>query len=105
MRVGVQGALPELFQEIQAVFPLEDIFTPTELQSEFNGSWPSIDRLSAGGKKVLFVTGYDYGPVIDALMFSKCGSLLFWGHPSGACAALALQQTPPAESGGTDPKP
>ena len=66
-----QGVLPELFLEIQLVFPLDTIFTPPELESDYNGSWPSIDQLSAAGKRVLFVTGADYGPDIDPFMFSK----------------------------------
>jgi hypothetical protein len=63
--------LPELFLEIHSIFSLPVIFTPLELESEYNGTWPSIDQLSVSGKKVLFVTGADYGPVIDPIMFSK----------------------------------
>jgi len=63
--------LPELFLEIQLVFPMETIFTPVELEGEYNNTWPSIDQLSAAGKKVLFVTGADFGPLIDPIMFSK----------------------------------
>lgn len=67
----MQGVLPELFLEINSVFPLNAIFTPSDLLVDYNNTWPSIDTLSAAGKKVLFVTGYDYGPIIDPLMFSK----------------------------------
>lgn len=67
----LQGALPQLLLEIQMVFPQPALFTPLELQADYNGTWPSIDTLSAQGKKVLFVTGADYGEAIDSFMFSK----------------------------------
>ena len=70
-RCWLQGVLPELFLEIQTVFPLDSIFTPVDLEKDHNGTWPTIDQLSAAGKRVLFVTGTDYGPVIDPYMFSK----------------------------------
>lgn len=57
--------------EIEHVFPMETIFTPSELVSDFNESWPSIDALSSKGKKIMVVTGWDYGPIIDSMMFSK----------------------------------
>lgn len=63
--------LPKLIAEIQAEFPISTIFTPLELDTVYNNTWPSIDQLSSTGKRVLFVTGYDYGPAIDAIMFSK----------------------------------
>lgn len=63
--------LPQLLQEIKRAFPLKTIFTPPELKHQFNNTWPSIDALSSLGKRVVFVTGYDYGPGIDAIMFSK----------------------------------
>ena len=67
-----QGVLPELLLEIQTIFQHEAIFTPADLEQQFNGTWPSIDTLTAAGWRVLFVTGYDYGKVIDPYMFSKC---------------------------------
>lgn len=77
------GVLPELFLEIHSIFSLPVIFTPLELESEYNGTWPSIDQLSVSGKKVLFVTGADYGPVIDPIMFSKEGrkTVCGWTEP------------------------
>ena len=46
-------------------------FMPLELMTDYNGTWPFIDTLSASGKQVLFVTGYDFGKVIDPIIFSK----------------------------------
>ena len=57
--------------EIESVFPLDLILTPGELARNYNGSWPSVDTLTAKGKHVVVSTGYDYGPIIDSLMFSK----------------------------------
>ena len=63
--------------EIESVFPLDLILTPRELARDYNGSWPSVDTLTAKGKQVVVSTGYDYGPIIDSLMFSKYAPKLF----------------------------
>ena len=74
LRLGplmMQGNVPELMGEIKSVFPMDVIFTPGELLLQYNGSWPSVDTLSSLGKKIILVTGFDYGPIIDTMMFSK----------------------------------
>ena len=62
--------VPALLNLTLSVFPLETIFTPPEL-GLIGGVWPSIDNLVARGKRVMFVSGADYGPAMNTVIFTK----------------------------------
>lgn len=62
--------VPALLNLTLSVFALDTIFTPPEL-GLIGGVWPSIDELVAKGKRVMFVSGADYGLAMNTVIFSK----------------------------------
>lgn len=67
---ALQDMVPALLNLTLSVFPVETIFTPPEL-GLIGGVWPSIDDLVARGKRVMFVSGADYGPAMNTVIFTK----------------------------------
>ena len=68
--VIMQDMVPALLNLTLSSFSLETIFTPPEL-GLIGGVWPSIDELVAWGKRVMFVSGADYGLAMNTVIFSK----------------------------------
>lgn len=73
-------------------FPAGSIYMPADhvrrqaLSGGGNASaaWPSLNELVAGGKRVMFVSGQDYGPGMDGLLFSKSsGEVCGWQVRAG----------------------
>lgn len=65
-----QDVVPALLNLTSSVFPVERIWTPPELVLH-GGSWPSMNDLVAMGKRVMFVSGADYGLAMSQLIFTK----------------------------------
>lgn len=65
--------VPALLNLTLSAFPLDTIFTPPEL-GLIGGVWPSIDELVARGKRVMFVSGADYGLAMNTVIFTKCAT-------------------------------
>ncbi len=68
---AVQGFLPQLMKEIQDGFPAGSIYTPPDHAKHGNVLWPSINDLLLDGKRVMFVSGEDYGPAMAPLIFER----------------------------------
>ena len=66
----MQDMVPALLNLTLSVFPLASIFTPPEL-ALLGGTWPSMNELVARGKRVMFVSGADYGLAMNTVIFSK----------------------------------
>ena len=67
----MQGFVDNLLADIQSVFPVQQIMTPPEHKLRLNGTWPSIDEMSAAGKRVMLVSSSDYGELMFPLIFSR----------------------------------
>lgn len=65
-----QDMVPVLLNLTLSVFPIDTIFTPPELLLT-GGVWPSMDELVARGKRVMFVSGADYGLAMNTVIFTK----------------------------------
>ncbi len=65
-----QDMVPVLLNLTLSVFPIDTIFTPPELLL-IGGVWPSMDELVARGKRVMFVSGADYGLAMNTVIFTK----------------------------------
>lgn len=66
----LQDVVPVLLNLTLSVFPVESIWTPPELVLH-GGTWPSMNELVASGKRVMFVSGADYGLAMSELIFTK----------------------------------
>lgn len=71
---GAQGLIPLLMSRITAHFPAEGIYTPPHHEAGGGGSWPAADAMVAAGRRLLLVSGVDYGPVMHPLIFLKCAA-------------------------------
>ncbi|KAL3139980.1 hypothetical protein ABBQ38_004267 [Trebouxia sp. C0009 RCD-2024] len=80
MDLAAWDMVPALLNLTQSVFPLETIFTPPELVL-IGGVWPSMDELVARGKRVMFVSGADYGLAMNTVIFTKDGTVCGWREP------------------------
>jgi hypothetical protein len=67
----LQGKVPQLLTDILSVFPVDVIYTPVEHTLRPEGPWPSIDDLVRLGRRVLFVSGEDYGVAMQSLIFPR----------------------------------
>jgi hypothetical protein len=68
-----------MLEEIQRAFPLATIYTPPEHAGNSSPSWPSISELLALGKRIMFISGMDYGPPMASLLFErKSGTVCGW---------------------------
>lgn len=71
--MALQGLIPLMLQRISAIFPVGSIYSPADHGSRGSSDWPSIDDMAADGKRVLLLSGVDYGPLMQPLIFDKCG--------------------------------
>ena len=62
-----------MLQRISAIFPVDSVYSPADHGGRGSADWPSIDEMLAAGKRVLLLSGVDYGPVMNPLVFDKCG--------------------------------
>lgn len=92
---ALQGVLPRLLEQIQGAFPLATIYTPPEHAARANKkAWPSMDELLAEGKRVMFVSGEDYGPDMASLLFErKSGTVCGWQVKTNAIKAASVAGT------------
>lgn len=75
----MQGYLPQLLKEIQEAFPAGSIYTPADHASHSNASWPSMNDLLREGKRIMFVSGEDYGAPMTSLLFERSsGTVCGW---------------------------
>lgn len=92
----LQGFLPQLLKEIQDGFPVGSIYTPPDHAKHGGVSWPSIDDLLLDGKRIMFVSGEDYGPAMAPLIFERnngtvCGwQVQYTQHPLGVQPCVSL---------------
>ncbi|KAK9810142.1 hypothetical protein WJX72_005510 [[Myrmecia] bisecta] len=75
------GFVPRLMSRIQEAFPLEIIFRPAELAA-LDGQWPTTEHLLAQGKRIILVSGTDYGSAMTSLIFSRGAATCDWDEPS-----------------------
>ncbi len=76
---NMQGYLPQLLKEIQEAFPVGSIYTPADQASHSNTSWPSMNDLLREGKRIMFVSGEDYGAPMASLLFERSsGTVCGW---------------------------
>ncbi|EIE27018.1 hypothetical protein COCSUDRAFT_83577 [Coccomyxa subellipsoidea C-169] len=82
MDLQTWGFLPQLMKEIQDGFPAGSIYTPPDHAKHGNVLWPSINDLLLDGKRVMFVSGEDYGPAMAPLIFERNnGTVCNWQEP------------------------
>ncbi|CAL8466894.1 g6430 [Coccomyxa elongata] len=82
MDILTWGYLPQLLREIQEAFPAGSIYTPPEHASHSNASWPSMNDLLREGKRIMFVSGEDYGAPMASLLFERSsGTVCGWQEP------------------------
>jgi hypothetical protein len=74
------GVVGRLLEDILSVFPREWIFT-TEDKAAWGDEWPSQQQMLLAGKRLLFVSGYDYGQDMAPLVFSRGQTLCGWNEP------------------------
>lgn len=67
-----QGLIPLLLERITQYFPAASIYSPADHGDRGATDWPSMDEMMAAGKRVLLLSGEDYGTSMDALIFDKC---------------------------------
>ena len=61
-----------MLERISAIYPVDTIYSPADHGSRDSTDWPSIDEMAAAGKRVLLLSGVDYGPSMHPLIFDKC---------------------------------
>lgn len=61
-----------MLERISAIFPVDSIYSPADHGSRGSSDWPSMDEMAAAGKRVLLLSGVDYGPSMVPLIFDKC---------------------------------
>lgn len=66
-----QGLIPLLLERITQYFPAASIYSPADHGYRGATNWPSMDKMMAAGKRVLLLSGIDYGSSMDALIFDK----------------------------------
>lgn len=100
-----------LLEQILAVYPREAIFAPPELQAwqqgapplapanataasvgRRSGGLPSMDELLDAGRKVMFVSGSDYGIDMAPLVFKRGHTACNWTEPNMVTRRAAVAQ-------------
>lgn len=81
MDLKTWGLVGKLLDQILQVLPRESIFAPADLQALGSG-WPSMDALVGQGRRVMFVSGTDYGDDMAPLIFSRGHPVCNWTEPA-----------------------
>lgn len=76
------GKVGVLLDQVREIFPAQMIVTPQDFKSRYNRQWPSIDTMVAQGKRILLVSGTDYGQDMSSLVFPRSKDLCSWSEPS-----------------------
>ncbi|CAK0733927.1 hypothetical protein CVIRNUC_000356 [Coccomyxa viridis] len=90
------GFLPKLLIEVRQAFPGSMLYTPKDHAARNASDWPSMAELVAAGRRVMVVSGADYGPDAADILFTRpdvCG----WQEPplgdfKGQPSCIADQQ-------------
>lgn len=69
--VPLQGFLPKLLIEIRQAFPAAMLYTPADHGTRNASDWPSMGELVAAGKRVMVVSGVNYGADAAGVLFTK----------------------------------
>ena len=69
--VRLQGFLPKLLIEIRQAFPAAMLYTPADHGGRNASDWPSMGELVAAGKRIMMVSGVDYGADAAGVLFTK----------------------------------
>lgn len=67
----MQGFLPKLLIETRGAFPGSMLYTPADHGLRTASDWPSMGELVAAGKRVMVVSGADYGPDAEDVLFTR----------------------------------
>ena len=67
----MQGLIPLLLRRITEIFPAATIYSPTDHGDRLGTDWPSMAEMEAAGKRLLLLSGVDYGMVMDPLIFDR----------------------------------
>ncbi len=65
-----QGVVDGLLEQILAVFDRDMIFSTADLAAH-GGVWPTLGDMLANGKRVLFISGANFGAEMEPLLFSR----------------------------------
>ena len=66
-----QGFLPKLLIEIRQAFPSAMLYTPADHGARNASDWPSMADLVTAGKRVMVVSGADYGADAAGVLFTR----------------------------------
>ena len=77
--LGTWDQVPALLSLIDQFFG-PAVYTPVDYAA--NGGWPTVEDMVASGKHVLFMSGSDYGALMNSTVFYKYGpQLCDWTEP------------------------
>jgi hypothetical protein len=93
-----QGVVGRLLSDFLSVMPEEWVFTADDLAAA-GGVWPSQRAMLDGGKRLLLVSGTDYGAAMQPLVFARGAGLCGWSEPSLAWVDGAPQCLVSAQGG------
>ncbi|KAL4419285.1 hypothetical protein ABPG77_008335 [Micractinium sp. CCAP 211/92] len=93
------GVVGNLLADITGVFPREWVFSAEDREA-FGAGWPSQQQMLTSGKRLLLVSGTDYGADMQPLIFSRGATLCGWNEPP----LRAVNGVPDCHVGGDDPK-
>ncbi|KAL4424092.1 hypothetical protein ABPG75_001393 [Micractinium tetrahymenae] len=93
------GVVGNLLADITGIFPSDWVYT-TEDKAAHGPGWPSQQEMLTAGKRLLLVSGTDYGADMQPLIFSRGDTLCGWNEPSLA----SVNGVPECHVGGDDPQ-
>jgi hypothetical protein len=74
------GVVGKLQEELVAAFPLAWVFTQDDLAAA-GGAWPSAAAMAARGRRLVVVSGTDYGAAMAPLIFARGAGVCGWREP------------------------
>lgn len=77
------GVVPSLIEDVLSAFPAEWIYTTEDrATAEATGAgWPALEELVRSGRRLLLVSGADYGPAMEPLVFARGRAVCRWSEP------------------------
>ncbi|KAI3432222.1 hypothetical protein D9Q98_003784 [Chlorella vulgaris] len=97
------GKLGHLLNDTLATFPRSWIFSAEDKEA-WGPGWPTQRELLAAGKRLLLVSGTDYGADMQPLIFARGQALCGWSEPSLA-AVDGTPQCQVTDQGSVEPRP
>ena len=67
----MQGFLPKLLIAVRQAFPSAVLYTPADHGARNASDWPSMADLVTAGKRVMVVSGADYGADAAGVLFTR----------------------------------